>query len=84
MADDLAQLNYIKVSSDSQVSRSHGVVDPGGPAVSDLNSTNGTFLNERRLPTQYGEAGPRMIGKNGDVLVLGQQRFTIDVQEVTT
>lgn len=83
VAENLAALNYIKVSSDSQVSRAHGVVDPDGPAVSDLNSTNGTFLNEKRLPTQYGQPGPRMVVQNGDVLVLGQQRFTIDVQEVT-
>lgn len=83
VAANLAALNYIKVSSDSQVSRSHGLVDPAGPAVSDLNSTNGTLLNEKRLPTQYGEAGPRMLVKHGDVLVLGQQRFTVDVQEVT-
>src|SRR5690606_2934426 len=52
VADGLAALNYIKISSDAGVSRTHGLFDPAGPTVCDLNSTNGTFLNMERLPTR--------------------------------
>lgn len=81
VADGLAALNYIKVSSDSRVSRTHAVFDPAGPTVSDLNSTNGTFLAERRLPARHGEQGAPVGLDQGDVVGLGQQRFTVQLDE---
>lgn len=82
VAEGLAALNYIKVSSDSRVSRTHGVFDPAGPSgptVSDLNSTNGTFLNERRLPAGHGEPGAAAALSHGDAVALGAQRFAVEL-----
>lgn len=79
VAEGLAALNYIKVSSDSRVSRTHGVFDPAGPTVSDLNSTNGTFLNEQRLVTRHGERGAPTQLAHGDTVSLGAQRFTVEL-----
>lgn len=86
VVEGLAALNYIKISSDSRVSRTHGMFDPAGPAgptVSDLNSTNGTFLNEQRLATRHGELGAAMNLVHGDVLSLGSQRFTVELHDQT-
>lgn len=79
----LATLNYIKISSDSLISRTHGVIDPLGPTISDLNSTNGTLLNERRVPGRQGDRGPPVGLSQGDVITLGRQRFAIELQDVT-
>jgi hypothetical protein len=83
VATDLASLDYIKVSSDSKVSRYHAVVDPGGPTVSDLNSTNGTRRNGVRLPVEEGEVGPRVVLRHGDVLTFGKQEFVVDLGHVS-
>ncbi len=42
----------------------------------DLNSTNGTFLNGRRLP-----AGSKAPLKNGDILMLGNEKFMVIVED---
>ncbi|MCO5170426.1 MAG: FHA domain-containing protein [Planctomycetes bacterium] len=83
IAEGLAALNYIKISSDSQISRSHGVIDPALPGAADLNSTNGTFLNDARLHTRPGEPGPQTELRHGDVLTIGQQRFVVELMDLT-
>jgi hypothetical protein len=83
VAEGLAALNYIKISSDEKVSRSHGMIDPDGPQVSDLNSTNGTFLNGQKVPTRHGEVGPRVQLRHGDALQVGHQRFAVELWDVS-
>lgn len=83
VAEGLAALNYIKISSDSQISRTHGVIDPALPGAADLNSTNGTYLNAARLHTRPGEPGPQTELHHGDVLTIGQQRFAVVLMDLT-
>lgn len=83
VAEGLAALNYLKVSSDDKVSRTHGVIDPAGPHVSDLNSTNGTLLNGQRVPTRHGEVGPKVQLRHGDALTVGQQEFKVELWELS-
>jgi hypothetical protein len=58
---------------DNEVSRRHAVIRPlqEGLEIQDLGSTNGTWVNERRV------GGPTVL-RPGDVLRLGQ--FTFEVQ----
>jgi hypothetical protein len=84
VADRLAALNYIKVCSDTHVSRTHGLVDPRGPTVRDLNSTNGTFLNGKRLIAVAGTPGPEAALADRDLVELGGQRFRVNVRSVST
>lgn len=79
----LAALNYIKLCSDDQVSRTHGLLDPSIPALCDLNSTNGTQLNEQDLPSRDGEAGPLVTLANRDMVQVGRGRFEVILAEVS-
>ncbi|HBP21482.1 MAG TPA: hypothetical protein DEA08_27300, partial [Planctomycetes bacterium] len=72
VAEGLSVLNYVKLCSDDQASRTHGLLDPSVPALCDLNSTNGTFLNEREVPSRDGEAGPLVTISDGDTLQIGR------------
>lgn len=83
VADGLAALNYIKICSDSHISRIHGVVDPAMPSVCDLNTTNGTRLNGTRLPTRAGDAGPKVQLSHGDVVKVGAQEFAVEIGTVS-
>lgn len=60
------------ISGDSTISRSHAKISAagGGYVVSDLNSTNGTFVNGVKV-----EPGRSAALKNGDKLVLSEQEF---------
>lgn len=63
------------VLEDSEVSRFHAVIElmPGGWIVRDLNSTNGTWLNNSRVKE-------RAAVKVGDKLRIGRTRLTIESQ----
>ena len=60
------------ISGDSTISRSHARISAagGGYTVSDLNSTNGTFVNGVKV-----EPGRSAALKNGDKLVLSEEEF---------
>lgn len=66
------------VIQDPQSSSHHAEVAPGyggnGYQVTDLNSTNGTFVNEQRLAGNT----PRPLN-SGDVVRIGNTRFTYEV-----
>ncbi len=74
--ETLGRLNYIQLTEDGQVSRTHGLVDPGSPEVADLNSTNGTLVNGDhmfRVPTRRALA-------DGDEIAVGRSRFRVVVR----
>jgi pSer/pThr/pTyr-binding forkhead associated (FHA) protein len=62
----------VQLGYDKMASRRHAKVEPGGNElfVSDLGSTNGTFLNDK--PVQQGSARP------GDVLRVGSTSFRVE------
>jgi hypothetical protein len=66
------------VIQDPQSSAHHAEVAPGfggnGYQITDLNSTNGTFVNEQRLTPNV----PRPLN-SGDVVRIGATRFTYEV-----
>jgi len=66
------------VISDQQSSSHHAEVKPGyggdGYQITDLNSTNGTFVNEQRLSPSM----PRPLN-SGDVIRIGTTNFTYEV-----
>jgi len=81
--DGLAALNYIQISDDDKVSRTHGLLDPRVPALCDLNSTNGTLLNGKALPERSGEAGPLVSLISGDQVRVGRQEFFVEVDSLS-
>jgi pSer/pThr/pTyr-binding forkhead associated (FHA) protein len=64
----------VPMSFDGNASRRHARVEVSGPSinVSDLGSTNGTFLNGQRITNA--------IAKNGDILKVGATNFRIESQ----
>lgn len=62
----------IPMSFDSQVSRRHATLVPDamGLAVTDLNSTNGTFVNGQRVQSQ--------TVRSGDLVKIGATTFRVD------
>ncbi|MGE0709563.1 MAG: hypothetical protein AB7N76_20885 [Planctomycetota bacterium] len=81
VAEGLSVLNYVKLCNDDQASRTHGLLDPSVPALCDLNSTNGSFLNDEELPSREGEAGPLVTINDGDKLQIGRQSFHVELRE---
>jgi pSer/pThr/pTyr-binding forkhead associated (FHA) protein len=59
------------VIDEAAVSRHHALIhlDRAGAVLEDLNSTNGTFLNGRRVL--------RAALRDGDVVTLGEARFRV-------
>jgi hypothetical protein len=69
--DSAPDLDLVALSETAEsVSRHHALLDFSGerPTITDLGSTNGTWLNENRLTPHI----PRLL-HNGDLLRLGQQ-----------
>ena len=64
--------NGIDLSSDLKASRRHAHLSPRGTSVlvTDMNSTNGTFINEQRISNQ--EAKP------GDIIRIGSTSFRVE------
>jgi pSer/pThr/pTyr-binding forkhead associated (FHA) protein len=60
---------------DTEVSRRHAVVrpEPGGLAIEDLGSSNGTFVNEQRIE------GATSLN-SGDIVQLGQTTFEVEIE----
>lgn len=60
---------------DTEISRRHAVVrpEPGGLAIEDLGSSNGTFVNEERVE------GVTSLNV-GDVVRLGQTSFEVEIE----
>lgn len=81
--EGLAALNYVKISTDSQVSRTHGLVDPTIPAICDLNSTNGTYVNGQPLSQRYGTTGPMQRLQDRDHLLIGRHEFLAEMTQLT-
>ena len=82
VAEGLSALNYVKLCNDDQASRTHGLLDPSEPALCDLNSTNGTFLNEQEIPSRAGEAGPLIKVNDGDRVTVGRQTFIVELRDM--
>lgn len=82
VAAGLSALNYVKLCADDQASRTHGLLDPSQPALCDLNSTNGSFLNEREVPSRKGEAGPFVTVNDGDRVTIGRQTFAVELRDL--
>ena len=83
VAEDLRALNYVKLCSDDVVSRTHGLLEPALPGLSDLNSTNGTWLNGRKLPGGDGDAGPVIALSAQDRLRVGRSVFEVVFADVS-
>jgi pSer/pThr/pTyr-binding forkhead associated (FHA) protein len=68
--EDLLNLDLSGIGTAAGISRSHALLDFDGehPTITDLKSTNGTWVNEDRLPPDQ----PRQF-RTGDLLRLGQQ-----------
>jgi len=66
----------VLLEDDGEVSRSHAVVraTDDGVEVEDLGSTNGTFVNERRI------SEPATLS-SGDIVRVGQTRFDVEIEE---
>ncbi|MGH2703024.1 MAG: FHA domain-containing protein, partial [Actinomycetota bacterium] len=64
------------IEDDTEISRAHAVVRPvdGGVEIEDLDSTNGTFVNELKI------SGPTRLS-NGDIIRVGQTRLDVAVEE---
>ena len=66
----------VLIESDGEISRRHAIVrkSDGGIQVEDLESTNGTFVNEQRIsaPTEL---------STGDILRVGQTRLDVVAEE---
>ena len=62
---------------DGEVSRRHAVIRPveGGLEIQDLGSTNGTWVNDRRISAVT-------VVRPGDVLRLGQTSFSVELDQV--
>lgn len=71
--------NDIVLAEDTQVSRVHAVLEPlaGGWSVRDVGSSNGTFLNGKRL------AGEMRLGP-GDEVRVGRTRIVLRGNPATT
>lgn len=81
-AQRLAGLDWIQIKGDQWVSRTHGVLDPQGPLVRDLNSTNGIRVSGRAAETTPGGQGPPSLLAHGDVLSVGQLHFVVQLERV--
>jgi pSer/pThr/pTyr-binding forkhead associated (FHA) protein len=68
--------SVILIEDDGEVSRNHAVVrlSPDGIEVEDRGSTNGTFVNERRIE------GPTSLNR-GDILRIGQTRIDVEIPD---
>lgn len=77
----LAKLDWVEVSGDIKVSRTHGVLDPAGPWVRDLNSTNGIYVNGRLVPGTPGREGPPHPLRGGDVIQVGDLRLVVELDQ---
>jgi len=62
----------VSLAFDSSASRRHTRIDPQGTqvSVSDLGSTNGTFINGQRVTNG--------IAKSGDIIKVGATSFRIE------
>jgi pSer/pThr/pTyr-binding forkhead associated (FHA) protein len=63
---------------DEKVSRTHAMIflDEDGPSIVDLNSTNGTHVNGRRMD----DADLR----DGDIVNIGKTRFIVSIDQAQT
>ncbi len=68
--------NDIVISGDKYVSGRHAAIycDMGAFFIEDLGSTNGTFVNEKRVPP-----GERVRLHDGDLVRLGRSRFKFEI-----
>ena len=66
----------ILLEDDGEVSRNHAVVraTDDGVEIEDLGSTNGTFVNEKRISEPA-----RLSG--GDIVRVGQTRFDVEIEQ---
>lgn len=62
------------------ISRRHLQLDyeDGVYYVTDLNSTNGVYINDNKIPE-----GERSIVENGDIIGIGQRRYRVEVQHLS-
>ncbi len=77
--EQLARLNYVHLCDDGAVSRTHGVVDPQLCTVTDLNSTNGTFLNGQTIGTGPETRALIPLG-DGDEIAVGRSTFRVHLR----
>ena len=81
--ETLAGMNFIQLSTDTKVSRTHGMLDPTMPGLADLSSTNGTRVNGNALRQRSQGPGPYEKINHGDEVVVGFQRFRVEVRSDT-
>lgn len=80
-AVELQRLDYVEISGDSFISRSHGVLNPRTMTLQDLNSKNGTYINGRLCMTTANRAGPPHKLVAGDVIAVGKLTFVVQLDE---
>jgi pSer/pThr/pTyr-binding forkhead associated (FHA) protein len=75
----LARFDYVEITGDNYISRTHGVLHPDSLTIQDLNSRNGTQVNGTLIKTTRGKAGPPHALKAGDVLKVGKLHFVVQL-----
>lgn len=78
-AERLQKLDFVEITRDIMISRTHGVLDPTGPVVRDLNSTNGIEVNRQRVARTPGTEGPPHPLRHGDLLRVGNVHFLVEL-----
>jgi hypothetical protein len=75
----LQRMDFVEVKGDILISRTHGVLDPQGPSIQDLNSRNGVLLNGSPItPTTTSGDGPAVAVKHGDIIRVGEMNFVVE------
>lgn len=75
----LKKLDWVEIKGDQSVSRTHGVIDPVGPCVRDLNSANGIRVDDLKVACAPGREGPSHPLRQGQVVTVGGMQFVVEV-----
>lgn len=77
--ESLTRLDFVMIGGTRSVSRTHGLLDPTGPSIKDLNSYNGIYLNGHRIPPTNAQGeGPELELHDGDKITIGGLTFVVE------